>query len=77
MKAHERTYKLCFYCHCIVTVNNRIPISSIKNVGLKYNISNKLKNMPNLIDSTDYEPNLIHIHCYNAIASKLGYSELA
>jgi hypothetical protein len=66
--------QLCFYCEYYIMENDRLSISSITHAGLKYNITCRHRKKMDIIDDvTLYEPNLIHLHCYDKIASELGF----
>lgn len=68
----ERIYKLCFYCEYPIIENDRIAISSIIHGGLKYNITDRHKKKLGIVgDVAVFEPDLIHLHCYEKITLEL------
>lgn len=74
MSNQERIYKLCFYCEHPIIENDRLSIGSITHAGLKYNISKRHREkIASITNSAAYESDLMHLHCYDSVASELGF----
>ncbi|KKP80299.1 MAG: hypothetical protein A2271_04450 [Candidatus Moranbacteria bacterium RIFOXYA12_FULL_35_19] len=76
MDNKKNILKLCFHCDRSILENGRISISSITHAGLKDNILKRHREkMKAITNYDDYEPYLMHLRCYDDIASGLGFGD--